>query len=661
MSEPNKKPKKPAKKPQKKGRDPTKKTVEIDGKEVRVDQMDAEQALRLVEKLGVKIPKEPFWEYYQRFKRVKDIPDDSEWQEVYSQFYEFDEYELDIDITETDNDVEDYDNERRFKELVKCAESFAYFCHKYVKVLHPTLGLIPLIMYKYQRRVTHEYDTYRFNILSKFRQGGLTTTAVIWAMWRCMFRTDQQILVMSITDRESITAGEVVRIALEKLPSWMREGIAKLKEDSKHEKVFQETDSAIRFYTPKAARGKSVTILIVDEAAFIPNMDDHWKAMYPTLSAGGAAIVISTVHGIGNWYQEEYYRAEAGESRFHAIEMDYWEHPDYVTPSWVRDTYANIGDKGWAQEVLRSFLGSGETYIPATLIGEMEKFTNRHKPLRVAFREWRNPGEKRLGWEDGALWFWKNPRDGHEYIVSADCAEGVGNEGDNSCLQVIDVTTLEQCAEFYSNSIPADPFSQIAYNLATLYNVATLVVENNGIGAAVAQLLQQSLSYENLYYDRSKKKSVQIPGLKAGPQNRPVYLEAFQRRVVNGTVRIYSRRLVHELTTFMYNPATRKAEAQKRKHDDAILAMSLALYVRDTFLRDIPVGAEVPEEVTQVFNTAMFREIQMEIMRDGKSEWLPDEPQDPFLLPFVNDDRDDKSNMIFVHRKNDALLREFNW
>jgi hypothetical protein len=382
--------------------------------------------------------------------------------------------------------------------------------------------------------------------------------------------------------------------------------------------------------------------------------------MYPVINTGGAAIIISTVNGIGNWYQETYYAAESGDNEFNIIEMDYWEHPDYVTPSWVRMTWANLGDKGWAQEILRSFLGSGETYIPATIIAQIGEFAKRSKPLRVLFKEWSNPSEKKMGWDQGGLWIWKQPIDGHEYIASCDCAEGVGNDGDNSCIEILDIGTLEQVAEFYSNSVPPHVFSQIAYQIGTYYNTALLVVETNGVGAAVGKALHQSLSYDNLYFDGTKKTTSSSPGIKATPQNRPVYLESFQHRVVNGTLRIFSRRVVKELETFMYNPATHRAEAQKRKHDDAILALSLALYVRDTYMTDIPVGAEVPEELTQIFNTDMFKKIQEEIIGEERSLWMKEEMPSIIMLPYVNDD-ETREDMIRLRRPHDLLLREFGW
>ena len=48
-------------------------------------------------------------------------------------------------------------------------------------------------------------------------------------------------------------------------------------------------------------------------------MEQHWKAMYPTISTGGQCIIISTVNGLGNWYQETYYNAKRG--KYTLVEM----------------------------------------------------------------------------------------------------------------------------------------------------------------------------------------------------------------------------------------------------------------------------------------------------------------------------------------------------
>src|SRR6185295_7212982 len=142
------------------------------------------------------------------------------------------------------------------------------------------------------------------------------------------------------------------------LPSWLKPDMGK---NNDHEKEFSDTNSIIYFFSPKAARSMSLTYLIVDEAAFITKMEDLWAGLLPTLSTGGACIVISTVNGIGNWYEETYHRAVDKKNPFHVIEIDYIEHPDYCKPDFAKKMREALGDKKWLQEFERSFLGTGET------------------------------------------------------------------------------------------------------------------------------------------------------------------------------------------------------------------------------------------------------------------------------------------------------------
>ena len=93
---------------------------------------------------------------------------------------------------------------------------------------------------------------------------------------------------------------------------------------------------------------------------------------------------------------------------------------------------ANLGEKGWQQEVLRDFLGSGETYISSNIIGNLDRNVRGKEPIRIAFEKWTNEEQRKQNYLDGALWIWKEPMDGHEYIIGVDCSEGVGKDGDNS-------------------------------------------------------------------------------------------------------------------------------------------------------------------------------------------------------------------------------------
>jgi hypothetical protein len=577
-------------------------------------------------------------------------------------YFVFDKYETEVDPDETLEQMNGYTPQRQRLEIAKCAMSFPYFCTKYIKILHPKKGLIPFILYKYQREVIENYEQHRFNIIRKFRQGGLTTVTEIWGLWRCLFKLDQQILFMSKTDREAIAAGEIVNTAVKYLPDWMRPS-----KDGKwndHHKQFLDTGCNMRFITPEGARGLAITYLILDEAAFIPDMEKHWKAMYPTISTGGSVIVVSTVNGLGNWYEETYHAAQDKKNDFHIIDLEYTQHPDYNSSKWVKEQKAQLGEKGWQQEVLGSFLGSGETYIPGHIIGELQQITRNNYPRRKAFKKWANatfnPTAEEEWQQEGALWIWKEPQDGHEYIIGVDCAEGVGDDGDNSCIQVLDQGTLEQVAEFYSNLVPPYIFAQVINEIALYYNHALVVVENMGPGGAVLSNLQHELFYDNLFFENSTSKSKQLkPGIKMNLTNRPVFLEAMQHRLMNGTIRINSRRFVKELNTFIYNAQTQKAEAQKGKHDDAIISICLALYVRDSVLRDIPMGAEIPKELASPFKTSVYEEIKREIMEGSPKDLISEVSNDPILIP---DEDDILAGVVFnFRRRHDKLLKEFGW
>ena len=597
----------------------------------------------------------PNWE--SKYKSLKNY---------YSNNYDpkyfcFTKYEIEIDPSETVEQIDEYSFEKQKEEIIKCAFSFNYFCHKYVKITHPRKGLLPFILFKYQRRVIDDFDKHRFSIISKFRQGGLTTVTVIWSLWRCLFKLDETIMILSKSDREAIAAGEIVKRALDELPVWLKPQMFK---NNDHQKEFSETGCRLFFYTPEAARGRSLTYLILDEAAFVPNMDKYWKAMFPTISTGGNCICISTVNGIGNWYEETYHRAERKENDFHIIDLDYWEHPDYDDEEWVKLTRGQLGEKGWMQEVMRDFLGAGDSYIPPDVINDLEMQIREIDPARILFQEWVNQEEiqninKDEGsWIDGALQVWREPIEGREYIMGVDAAEGMGEEADNSCLQIIDKNTCEQVAEFYSNTCPPHIFAQIVVQTAKIYNTALVVVESQSAGLAVLNKLQHDFYYENIF--RTTQGKSEKPGIKTTSANRPMFLEALQTRLLNSSIAIRSKRFIKELKTFIYNKTTRKAQASKGFHDDAIMALCLSLYARDIVARQVPIGYEHPEEMTEAFKAEIFENIKAELEKNSLEDWSDLDEEDE--LEELRNSEDAPIPMIpDIKRPNESLLKEFGW
>lgn len=274
------------------------------------------------------------------------------------EFYSFDEYQLQIDPDETVEDMQKYSVEKQIEEIEKCKKSFAYFCHKYIKISHPTRGIIPFINYKYHMKSFNAFEGFRFNIVSKFRQSGMSSLTLIYCFWKAMFGEKKDILFLSNNDRAAVDLGKMFDLIIRFMPEWMKpnKGIW-----NDHYKEFDSNKSTIQFSTPQACCGKYMDLLVIDEAAFITDMDLHWKAMWPILSAGGKAIVVSSTNPWdkgNNWFKEIYQNAEKGLNRFNVIDIDFWENPDwnpYENPQRIKDCLRDMGKDGFMHEILRCF------------------------------------------------------------------------------------------------------------------------------------------------------------------------------------------------------------------------------------------------------------------------------------------------------------------
>ena len=75
-----------------------------------------------------------------------------------------------------------------------------------------------------------------------------------------------------------------------------------------------------------ASRSLAGSLLIIDEAAFIEAIDTIWAAVYPIISTGGRAFVLSTVNGMGNWYHKIYNEALKNENAFNVIDIKWKDH-----------------------------------------------------------------------------------------------------------------------------------------------------------------------------------------------------------------------------------------------------------------------------------------------------------------------------------------------
>ena len=108
------------------------------------------------------------------------------------------------------------------KEVIRCGKDPTYFINNYCKISHPMHGLIPFKLYDYQEELINDFNDYRFNVILKARQLGISTITAGYVLWLMMFHRDKNILVMAT---KFSTAGNLVKKVkgvMRNLPDWLR-------------------------------------------------------------------------------------------------------------------------------------------------------------------------------------------------------------------------------------------------------------------------------------------------------------------------------------------------------------------------------------------------------------------------------------------------------
>ena len=458
--------------------------------------------------------------------------------------------------------------QKEINEIVKCGRDSSYFINKYVKIQHPTKGLIPFQTYPFQHDCLKDFDKHRFNIVLKSRQLGLSTLVAAYATWMAIFHKDKNILIIATKMAVAMNLIKKVKIAIKGLPRFLL--MPEITADNKQSIEFSNGSSIKAVPTSAdAGRSEALSILIIDEAAFIENFDTLWMGLYSTLSTGGRAIILSTPNGVGDKYHELYTKAEAGDNEFNPIKLMWDVHPDR-NDEWLAAETRNMSQKAIAQELMCDFASSGDTYLTAEDLQSLGSW------LKTPMEKW-GP--------EGNVWVWKYPLTARKYIIPADVARGDG--GDFSTFHVIDTEASEVVAEF-RGKIPPDKFGILLAEAGRRYNNALLCPENNSIGYAVCMKLSE-LGYKNLYYANERDRitatfsvvDISKIGWQTDGHNRIKILQKLEEMLRNKRLLFRSTRLHEELKTFVWT-GPQKAQAMKGYNDDLIMALAIGCWMYDS-------------------------------------------------------------------------------
>ena len=512
-------------------------------------------------------------------------------------------------------------------EVTKCIKNTSYALRTYLQTYDNTVKkYVPLILFPDQETLIQDYDTYNENIVSKYRQAGVSTVTAAWVSKRLVFAKKNQpekILIIANKLDTAVEMANKVRSFTEQWPAWVGIQFSQEKNSQRHFKLTNNCEVKAVATSKDALRGYTPTILIFDEAAYIEADSDFWAACMASLSTGGKVIVVSTPNGYDQIYYEIYDQALRGNNDFKISEMYWYKDPRYTKDLYLvktkdlvhfllnrndydeKEVILDLSDEdpysrdykklteyfeqgykpcsSWfegmvkklkydrrkiSQELECDFLGSGDNVFSSDILQNISK--NMVK----------EPEAKLMG---GSLWIFKEPENGHKYVMGVDVSRG--DSEDFSCIEIIDFDTREQVLEYVAK-VPPDVIAEVAHKWGTMYNAYCVIDITGGMGVSTARKMQE-MNYEpGLYIDNIESKdkwkwdpkmNEKIPGINFNSK-RVQIIASFEEYIRYG-FKVYSKRLFNEMNTFIYKNG--RPDHQKGHHDDCIMAISIATYVAE--------------------------------------------------------------------------------
>jgi hypothetical protein len=508
----------------------------------------------------------------------------------------------------------------QLKEYARIIKDTPYALRTYLQTYDNTQKkFVPMNLFPDQLQLIQDYENFNENITKKYRQAGVTTVTAAWLSKKLQFakpENPERVLIIANKKDTAVEMANKIRNFLDQWPEWINVGFSPDKNSESRFRLNNGSEVKAVATSADALRGFTPTVLVFDEAAYIEAGDDFWAASMASLSTGGKIILISTPNGYDPIYYGVYDQAIRGINDFHITDLRWFKDPRYTKDlRWVKcqdichymlnreqyddnevvlyefdmNTYQELEEQGYkpysswfesmskkfkydrrkiSQELECDFLGSGDGVIPGFVQENISK-----NMIRV-------PIEKYM---QATLWQWKEPVEGHRYIMGVDVSRG--DSEDFSAINITDFDDREQVLE-YVGKIPPDDLAQIAYKWGIIYGNAFIVIDiTGGMGVATSRKLQE-LNYKNIYIDGINTQNIweynakaleKIPGLNFN-NKRTQIVAAFEEQLRKGFA-VRSSRLLNELNTFVYMNG--RPDHMKGSHDDAIMSMSMALYAGD--------------------------------------------------------------------------------
>lgn len=492
--------------------------------------------------------------------------------------------------------------EDQVKEYIKCSQDPVHFIENYCKIVSLDDGVVPFIMFPYQKRIIEAIHTNQNTLGKLFRQAGKSTIVAAYITWYVLFNNNKTAVVLANKQIIAIEIFGRIQFMIENLPQWLQQGVV---EWNKKSLVLENGSRCIAAATSASAvRGMSVNFLLLDEFAHLnPNLAGEFIAsVFPTLSSSESSkmVIISTPNGL-NHYHKLWVEAEDGNNDFNTVSGHWRENPKR-TPQWAEEQKKKLGDVKYRQEIECTFEGSSYTLIDGSKLATL--------PLAVSVYN-----------KDNFEVFHPPTKD-RTYVMTVDTSRG--RHRDYSAFVVIDVTEMpyQVVATFKDNEISTLEYPHLIYNTARQYNDAFVLIEINDLGEEVSNTIWHDYEYENVYFTRGNELSQTrgYPGIRTTSKVKSLGCSVLKELIEKDQFVVNSHKIIEELGLFVIYRKT-YASQDPIVNDDLCTGMWLFAWLTKQ---------EIFQEVTDINLRSILTEKKQEYINasmtpfgfyvDGKSQ-----------------------------------------
>jgi len=462
---------------------------------------------------------------------------------------------------------------KRQTEIAKCLLDPVYFCHHYCVIDDAQghgggSGQMPFKLWPAQKAVMWGFMKDRLTIILKARQLGISWMCCVYAVWHCIYSPGKKVLVYS---QGQIESNELIRrmdAIYTRLPDWMKADLPKLTKSNTEVLEFSNGSSIQSLpSTKKAGRSFTASLIIMDEAAHLQWARDLYKAMSPTIDAGGQLIMLSSANGIGNLFHEIWSKAVNKLNDFRTVFLPWYARPER-TKAWYEKLHTTYPDpmdvfQEYPANPNEAFVSSGRVrFKPDWILANAHNVAKPHELIPES--EWPDALYAIEG-----LVLYKKPEPGRQYVIGADVAEGLVT-GDFSTFIVLDKVSWEEVANYHGHCEP-DTFAGFLMIGSQVFNRSGIMVERNNHGHAVLTAFKVANFVRNVMLGPDGKQ-----GFHTNVKTKPTMISLIAESLRDNLITIRTGGTLDECQIYKINDdGTTSAPAGN--HDDRVMALGLAL------------------------------------------------------------------------------------